>query len=98
MLSEFKNFNKDRLDLHELLALAAFGRILRAECESQKVDEPPFVDVQLKTLRREIAAKVDDQRQARRRQIDAQLDSLKTPTERRKELEKEKAELEAIGA
>lgn len=95
MLSDFQNFNKDRLNVDDMVALAAFGRILRAEYEAQKVDEPEFVDTQLKLLRREIASKVDDKRQARRKQIEAQLQSLKTPAERRAELEKEKAELEA---
>ncbi len=95
MLSDFQNFNKDRLNLDDMVALAAFGRILRAEYEAQKVDEPEFVDTQLKLLRREIASKVDDKRQARRKQIEAQLQSLKTPAERRAELEQEKAELDA---
>jgi len=95
VLSDFQNFNKDRLNLDDMVALAAFGRILRAEYEAQKVDEPEFVDTQLKLLRREIASKVDDKRQARRKQIEAQLQSLKTPAERRAELEQEKAELDA---
>lgn len=98
MLNDFQNFNKDRLNLDEMVTLAAFGRILRAEYEAQKVDEPEFVDTQLKLLRREIASKVDDKRQARRKQIEAQLQSLKTPAERRAELEKEKAELEAAAS
>ena len=96
MLSEFKSFNKDRLDLDDMVGLAAYGRLLRAEYEAQKVDEPEFVDTQLKTLRREIQSKMDDKREARRRQIKSQLQSLKTPAERREELQKELAELEPV--
>jgi hypothetical protein len=98
VLSDFQNFNKDRLNVDDMVALAAFGRILRAEYEAQKVDEPEFVDTQLKLLRREIASKVDDKRQTRRKQIEAQLQSLKTPAERRAELEREKAELDAAAS
>ncbi len=96
MLTEFKNFNADRLDLDDMIGLAAYGRLLRAEYEAQKVDEPEFVDVQLKTLRREIASKMDDKREARRRYIKTQIHSLKTPAERRAELEKELGELESV--
>jgi ATP-dependent Lon protease len=91
-----KSFNKDRLDLDEMVALAAFGRMLRAEYEAQKVEEPEFLDVQLKTLRREIASKMDDKRETRRRQIKTQLQSLKTPAERRAELEKELGDLDVV--
>jgi len=96
MLSDFRNFNKDRLDMDEMVGLAAYGRLLRTEYEAQKVEEPEFVDVQLKTLRREIQAKMDDKREVRRRQIKAQLQSLKTATERRAELEKELGDLEPV--
>lgn len=94
MLDEFKTFNKDRLDLDDLVALAAYGRLLRTEYEAQKVDEPEFVDIQLKALRREIASRTDDKREARRRQIKTQLQGLKTTAERKAELEKELGELE----
>lgn len=96
MLADLKSFNKDRLDLDEMVALAAFGRMLRAEYEAQKVEEPEFLDVQLKTLRREIASKMDDKRETRRRQIKTQLQSLKTPAERRAELEKELGDLDVV--
>jgi len=96
VLADLKSFNKDRLDLDEMVALAAFGRMLRAEYEAQKVEEPEFLDVQLKTLRREIASKMDDKRETRRRQIKTQLQSLKTPAERRAELEKELGDLDVV--
>jgi len=94
MLEEFRNFNKDRLDLDDLVTLAAFGRLLRAEYEAEKVDEPEFVNIQLMVLRREIASKMADKRAARLRQIKTQLHGLKTTAERREDLEKELAELE----
>ena len=99
MLEQFKTFNKDRLDLDEMVALAAYGRNLRDEYERQRVDEPEWVGHQLKVLRHEIAAKVADKIEARKNQLKSQLKSLRTPAERREDLEKELAALEApVGA
>jgi hypothetical protein len=94
MLHEFQNFNKERLDVHQLIALAAFGRSLRAEYEAHQLDEPAWLDVQIKSLRHEIRSRSLDQLEARRKEINARLDSLKTPTEKKQELLKEKKKLE----
>lgn len=94
MLHEFQNFNKERLDIHQLVALAAFGRSLRAEYETQQIDEPAWLDVQIKSLRHEIRSRSLDQLEARRKEIQIRLDSLKTPAEKKAELLKEKAKLD----
>ena len=94
MLNQFKNFNEDGLQLDDLVALAAFGRMFRAECEEHQLEEPEYVDVQLKKLRREITLRSTEKLEARRKEVESRLDSLKTPTERRAELLKEKAELD----
>lgn len=94
MLHEFKTFNKERLQMDEVVALAAFGRALRAEFESHQIEEPEWLDVQLKTLRREIQSRNADAIEARRREIRLRLDGLKTPSEKRAELEKELASLD----
>lgn len=96
MLDQFKTFNKDRLDLDELVSIAAFGRALREEYAAQKVDEPEYVNNQLKTVNREIQDRVADQRETRKKNLKAQLQGLKTKEEKRVELEKELAELEAV--
>jgi len=98
MLDQFKNYSNDSLDLDELVALAAFGRQLRAEYEAQRVSEPEYVATQLNAVRREIEAKMADRREARKREIKAQLSGLKTAAEKRAELEKELETLEPVGA
>jgi hypothetical protein len=95
-LSDFKNFTAARMDIDELVSLAAYGRQLRAEYEAQKVDEPEWVGIQLNSLRRTVQSRLADAQEARRRQIKASLHSLKTPAERRAELEKELAELDGV--
>lgn len=89
MLNSFKTFAADRLQLDDLVVLSAFGRQIRAEYEALQLDEPEYVDVQLKSLRREIHARVADKLEARRKEITSRLDSLKTPQQRKAELQKE---------
>ena len=52
-LATFKNYNTARADLDELIVMAAFGRMLRAEYESHQINEPEFVGSKLKALREE---------------------------------------------
>src|ERR1700679_3300105 len=93
-LVTFKSFTGDRMDIHELVALMAFGKSLRAEYDALQMEEPAFVDLQLKSLRREITARTADKLEARKRELTARIDSLKTPQQKRSELEKELASLE----
>ena len=95
MLSTFKNFSADRLDVDELVALASFGNALKDEFVALGIDVPEYVDVNLKTLKREIRGRVADKREAEKRRLLAQLDSLKTTSERKAELKKQ---LEAVEA
>ena len=102
LLNTFRTFNVDSTDLDELVALSLFGRQLRTEYEALQLEEPEWVDVQLKTLRREIHARTADYLEARRREINARLESLKTPQQKKQELLKERqdidAKLKAVGA
>jgi hypothetical protein len=93
LLHQFKTFNKDSEDIDTLVALAAFGSMIRKEYETLNVDEPEYVDVQLKSLRRTINARNADRKAARLREIDSRLDSLKTSAEKKAELMKERKEL-----
>jgi DNA repair ATPase RecN len=93
-MAAFKNFSADRMDLDELVALSAFGKSLRAEYEALQLEEPEFVAVQINTLKREIRSRVADKLEARKRELANRIDSLKTPKEKKAELEAELAKLE----
>jgi hypothetical protein len=93
-LNTFKSFSADRMDIDELVALMAFGKSLRAEYDALQMEEPAFVDLQLKSLRREITARTADKLEARKRELTARIDSLKTPAQKKQELEKELATLD----
>lgn len=94
LLQQLKSFVADRLDLDDLIALAAFGRHLRTEYETNQLDEPEWLDVQLKSLRREIHTRNADKLEARRREINARLESLKTPSQRKQALLKERYDID----
>ena len=102
MLDRFKSFDTERMDVDDLVALAAFGRQLRAEYEALQLEEPEFVDVQIKTLRREIHARNQDNLAARKRTLQNQLEALQTPTEKKAKLQKQLADinkqLQEVGA
>ena len=93
-LASFKTFSADRMDIDELVALHAFGKSLRAEYDTLQLEEPSFVDLQLKSLRREITARTADKLESRKRELTARIDSLKTPAQKKTELEKELAAIE----
>jgi hypothetical protein len=93
-LNEFKNFDANRLSLEELVSLSAFGTALRQEYETLQLDEPDFLDSQLKSLKREIRTRNADRLEKSLREKRARLETLKTPTQRKTELQKEIKELE----
>lgn len=91
MLGQFKTFTADRLDIDELVALHAYGRQLRSEYEALQLEEPDFVDTQLKALKREIVSRTAEKKEARVKELKARIDALKTPAQKKKELEDELA-------
>lgn len=93
-LSTFKNFSADRMDVDELVALLAFGESLRKQYEALQLEEPDFVSIQIKSLRREIHARNADKVEARKREIASRIDALKTPAEKKRELQAELEKLE----
>jgi ribosome-associated translation inhibitor RaiA len=95
MLAAFKTFTADRLDLDELVSLSAYGKALRAEYEAHQVEVPDYVSTQLNALSREIKGRVSDQLESRRKHIKTQLEGLKTPAERRTELQAELQKLDS---
>ena len=84
--------------MDDLVAMAAFGRTLRAEYEAHQIEEPEFVGTKLKALRAEIADRNADKIAARKSEIKARLDALKSPKEKAAELRKELEALTAVGA
>lgn len=94
MLETLKNFNASAASIEEMVALRAYGRLVRDEFDGLMIDVPEWLDAQLKNLARQIKAKNADRLEARRKELRARLESLKTPNEKKAELRKELAALD----
>lgn len=94
MLNLFKQFDANRLDIDDLVALRAFGRQLAEEYTNQNVEVPEFVSVNNKALDREILARNRDRLEKRVRELKSRRDALKTPVERKREIDRELASLQ----
>lgn len=96
MLEQFRNVvaNSIRIGIEELIALHAFGRQLRAEFELFNVPVPEWVSDSLDSLRIEIKSRNRDRLQADLRKKKALLTTLKTPDEKRSDLNSEVEALE----
>jgi hypothetical protein len=89
MLNDFKTFVASRLQIEDLVALSAFGRQLRDEYLAHGVEVPEYVDTHMKSLKREIRARVADKLEARRKELQAKIQNAKTPAQRLQEARKE---------
>ena len=95
-INALKTFNADRMDIDDLVGTLADAKALRAEYEALGVEEPEYLDATIKSIRREINARNADKIAARKRELTARIDSLKTPAQKKKELEDELSKLEAV--
>lgn len=93
-LNQFKQFDATRMSLDELVELAMYGRALRTEYEQLALEEPEFVDIQLKAIRREIQTRNADKLESRLRELKVRREALKTPTQKKADIEKEIRDLE----
>lgn len=97
-INALKNFNADRMDMDDMVGLLADCKALRTEYEALQIEEPEYIDTTIKSIRREITSRNADKIAARKRELTARIDSLKTPAQKKAELEKELAALEAVSA
>lgn len=88
LLQAFKTFTKERMSVEELVEMAAIGRLMKHEFLENKIDPPEIIDINLKSLRREIKSRVADQLEAQLKQAQQSLEHMKSPGEKRENLEK----------
>lgn len=96
MLEQFKAFNANKAEIEEIVSLSAFGRSLTAEYVALGVEAPSWVDARQSEIKRELSARLADVREKRKREIRAALTTLRTAEEKRADLAKELAQLEAV--
>lgn len=97
MLNQLKNFEADRMDADELVALSSLARQMTAEYAVLAIDPPEWLEIRSAELKREIGTRAADIRAKRIREIEARLATLKTTEEKKSDLTAELAKLKAAG-
>lgn len=97
-LDAIKNYNTGAGSTEDLVALHAFGSMVKEHFEAMDIAQPDWLDSKLKQVKREIAQRNSDEIERKLRDARARLDNLKTPTERKAELQKEIARLQKMAA
>lgn len=92
--NEVRNTPLDRVDKDDLVALAATARLLREEYEHHSMEAPDWLDARSREITRRLRMTNADEVERRIAEKRRQLEGLETPTEKRKRLEKELAELQ----
>jgi ABC-type uncharacterized transport system involved in gliding motility auxiliary subunit len=93
-LSDLKNFDVNRLEINELIALSAFAQTLHQAYEVHQVPEPEWFQLSIKALRREIKSRRLDSLESELRAKKARLETLKPAEEKRTSLADEIKQLE----
>jgi hypothetical protein len=97
-LEQLKNLDLQRPSLEELVYVSTLATVMHAEYEKLSVDVPEWLDTRSRELKREIRARQQDSVDKRVSEIKSRLDALKTPTEKRSELQAELDKLMATVA
>jgi hypothetical protein len=95
MLEKLRSVNVDKMDIDDLVELAAFGQLARTTYSAYEVPTPEWLTDALKTLDADIKRRRRDALEARRKQIKARRAGLRTAAEERADLDAEDARLAA---
>jgi hypothetical protein len=94
-LDALKNFDADRVDADELVALFAFGNHLKATYEGLLLEVPEWLKDNTESIKKTINQRREDMLQRALKNAESRLEALKTSEEKRGDL---KAEIERLKA
>ena len=95
MLDKLKNFDVDRMDVDELMEMSILAREMSAEYQHYGSKVPEWLVERGKSIAREIKARLSDTLEKELREKRSRLEQLIPASERREQLQREIAELEA---
>lgn len=95
MLKELRNFDADRTDLDEMVALSTFGRSMKVEYERLAMPIPEWIEDRTRTLDSEIRSQRRDALEKKVKELQSRKDALKTAEQKRQDVD---AELEKVKA
>lgn len=98
MLDNIRQFNTDRGDLEELVALHAFGLLVKDQFEAFDIETPEWFEPKLRAIKREVLHRQADLIEKRLQDAKNRLENYKTPGEKKRELQAEITRLEALKA
>lgn len=88
-MNAIRQFNTEREPLEDLVVMLALGQLIMAEYEKLNIDEPDWLAPKVKAIRRQAQLTVRDQQEKRLAEAKMRLESLKTPQEKKAQLQKE---------
>ena len=87
MLDRLKHLDLDRIDVDEAVYLVTLGESMKAQYTGRGLETPEWLVQNTKELDREIRNRQRDNLEKAKKETIAALDALKTPTQRREELQ-----------
>ncbi len=97
MLDKIKNFDpRGGLQVEDAIVLSSFARSVSAEYDALKVDKPSWLVDQAARIHQFVSDLLRDERRRKISELKSRRETLKTANERREELDKQIADLEAI--
>lgn len=95
ILRELKAFNADVSSVEEEILLLHQAKGMRAEYDARNIPAPEWLDDVIRRLTRAIEAQTRDAKELRLKEIRAAKAGLMTASEKREQLAREEAEIEA---
>lgn len=95
ILTKFRTFNQDGADMDELVALHMFGQNYVAQYEQFKMTSPDWITDRVKVLKSEIFKRRRDYLEKTLRSKKLAREALRTPEQKRQDLDTDIAQLEA---
>ena len=89
MLNEIRNFNVDRESLEDMVAIHILGTLVADGYETYGTEAPEWLTSKLRTIKRQIRAKVQDQLEKDLMDARLKLETAKTPQEKKAALQLE---------
>jgi hypothetical protein len=87
MLEKLLNFDRDRTELDEMIALHAFGKTLLATYAEFELEVPDRLGENMTAIGNEIRARARDNYEKAERELMRELEGLKTKEEKKSETE-----------
>lgn len=95
MLKELRQYNVDIGNLEDMVEMHLQGSLILKHFEDLDIDIPEWLPGKLRQIKREIMQKVSDKIEKRLSEARLRLESLKTPIQKKAEIEREIKKLEA---